>query len=162
MTLPRNVTIRPAVLSDLDEIVALWMEMMQEHEQFDSRVRLAGNADEAYENYARYYVLRADADVLVAENKQEVIGFCLAYCARNLPMFRPGQYGFLSDVAVASAWRGKGVGTALVEETKQRFRRHGVRHIQLQVYHHNTAAREFWRKAGFNEFVHGLWFDMEE
>jgi len=151
--------IRPAAAADLDAIVALWMAMMREHESFDPRVRLADTADNAYRQYARHYITRGDAAVFVAEHGHEVIGFSLAYRTRNLPMFRPVQYGYLSDLVVQGTWQGRGVGTALLEKTKQWFRQRGIARIQLQVYSRNTSALAFWRKRGFSDFVHGLWLE---
>jgi len=156
ITLPENVRIRPATLQDLDAIVALWMAMMREHEAFDSRIRLALNADNAYRQYVHHYITRDDAAVFVAERGNEVIAFCLAYAARNLPMFHPAQFGYLSDLTVSEPWRGRGVGSALLEATKAWFLRNGIAYIQLQVYSGNAPGIAFWRKAGFEWFVNGM------
>jgi len=156
MALPENVKIRNATLRDLDAIVALWLAMMREHERFDPRIRLADKADNAYRQYVHYYIAREESVVLVAEHQREVIGFCLACPARNLPMFQPTQYGYLSDLTVGEPWRGRGIGSALLEAAKERFRTQGIVHIQLQVYSRNAAGLAFWRKAGFQEFVQGM------
>jgi len=161
MHLPENVIIRPATLHDLDAIVALWMAMMHEHEAFDRRVRLADHADEAYRQYARHHLSSGGA-AFVAEHPGAVIGFCLAYSARNLPMFSPQSYGYLSDLTVSRPWRGRGIGSGLVEAVKQRLREHGIAHIQLQVYDGNTRGQTFWRKMGFGDFIHGLWCGLSE
>jgi GNAT superfamily N-acetyltransferase len=92
----------------------------------------------------------------VAEHEGEVIGFCLGYPARNLPMFRPAHYGYLSDLTVGEAWRGRGVGRALLEAAKDWFRRRDIARIHLQVYARNAPGMAFWRKAGFEEFVQGM------
>jgi len=162
MAPPDDLSIEPAHFSDLDAIVRLWMEMMREHEKFDPRVRLSDTADEAYRQYARYYIDRPDARLLVARNGREVVGFCLAYRARNLPMFRPGAYGFISDMAVTRPWRNRGVGTSLLDAVMQWFRRHGVNHVQLQVYSRNARGVAFWRRCGFEDFVHGMWLNVPQ
>jgi ribosomal protein S18 acetylase RimI-like enzyme len=154
---PNNVTIRPASLNDLDGIVGLWLAMMREHESFDPRVRLAAKAEDAYRQYVRFYIAQGEAAVFVADHRGEVVGYGLAYPANNLPMFRPKQYGYLSDLVISQSWRRRGVGHALVEATRQWFHRHGIAHIQLQVYCRNSLGRAFWRKEGFDDFVHGLW-----
>ncbi|MCX8038604.1 MAG: GNAT family N-acetyltransferase [Candidatus Sumerlaeia bacterium] len=168
MNLPDNVSIRPAVPDDLDAIVALWTAMMREHEEFDPRIRLAPNADIAYRNYA-YHHIREGAAVFVAEyldkqeggrqatHRRQVVGFALAYVARNLPMYQPERYGYLSDLVVAAPWRRCGIGTALLDCVRQRLRREEVAQVQLQVYSKNVAGLGFWRQQGFDDFVHGLW-----
>ena len=160
MILPENVAIRPATLADLDAIVTLWMAMMRDHEAFDPRIRLADKADNAYRQYARYYIARGDAAVFVAECQHEVVGFSLAYCTRNLPMFRPVKYGYLSDLVVCAPWRGRGIGSTLFEATKRWFRKQGVAHVQLQVYSRNASALAFWGKLGFSDFVQGMWLEI--
>ncbi len=168
MNLPDNVSIRPATFDDLDAIVALWLDMMREHEAFDPRIRLAPGADIAYRNYA-YHHLREGAAVFVAEIPDEprrgkperrgrqIVGYVLAYVARNLPMYQPKRYGYLSDLVVAAPWRRCGIGTALLESVRCWLRQEEVAHVQLQVYSENGAGLSFWRQQGFRDFVHGLW-----
>jgi len=160
MSSPENVEIRKATFADTEAIVALWLEMMREHEEFDPRVRLSETAEEAYLHYARYYIGRSDSAVFVAETDGEVIAFVLAYRARNLPMFHPAEYGFISDLAVTRPWRRRGIGRALLETLKRWFLERGIEHVQLQVYDRNEAGRNFWREVGFEDFVHGLWLSL--
>lgn len=152
-----KIVIRRADTDDLDAIVSLWMDMMHEHEEFDERVRLSVAADEAYRNYACRHIENPEAPVFVADHSGRIIGFCLAYVARSLPMFRPSSYGFISDLMVMESWRRQGVGRSLLGAVQQWLREQGVRSIQLQVYSRNTAAVAFWSRLGFQDFVHGLW-----
>ncbi|MBA3432221.1 MAG: GNAT family N-acetyltransferase [Actinobacteria bacterium] len=52
---------------------------------------------------------------------------------------------------VASDWRGHGVGTALMQACLDWARRSGAHKIALQVWPHNEAARNLYRKFGFEE-----------
>jgi diaminopimelate decarboxylase len=52
---------------------------------------------------------------------------------------------------VIAPWRGRGVGTALMEEGMRWARRHGVERVELSVYPHNDAAIALYRKFGFVE-----------
>jgi ribosomal protein S18 acetylase RimI-like enzyme len=54
-------------------------------------------------------------------------------------------------MAVARDWRGRGVGTALMDEAIRWGREMGVEKIALSVYPHNHAARALYRKFGFQE-----------
>jgi GNAT superfamily N-acetyltransferase len=162
MTTPDPVTIRPATADDLEAVVDLWLEMMAEHEAFDPRVRLSISARSAYRNYALYHIEREDAPVFVVEKRGEIIAYCLAYCARSLPMFRPSSYGFISDLVVGRAWRRQGLGTALLERVRAWFAGRGIRSLQLQVYSRNAPGLQFWQRVGFSPFVHGMWMGLRE
>lgn len=52
---------------------------------------------------------------------------------------------------VAPDWRGRGVGSALMEAAIAWCRREGVEKIELSVYPGNDAARALYEKYGFHE-----------
>jgi putative acetyltransferase len=52
---------------------------------------------------------------------------------------------------VAPEWRGRGVGTALMEAAIDWCRRSGVEKLELSVYPDNDAARALYAKFGFRE-----------
>jgi L-phenylalanine/L-methionine N-acetyltransferase len=54
-------------------------------------------------------------------------------------------------MAVAPAWRGRGVGTALLSEALRWAQDVGVEKLALSVYPHNDVARSLYRKFGFEE-----------
>ena len=59
--------------------------------------------------------------------------------------------GFIKDVAVASSWRGKGVGEALMRETFSAFAHRGHHHVDLKVMADNAAALTLYRRLGMTE-----------
>ena len=58
-----------------------------------------------------------------------------------------GEFGMLVD----RAWRGRGVGSALVQAAIDRARGQGLHKLCLEVFPHNTAAIALYRKCGFAE-----------
>jgi RimJ/RimL family protein N-acetyltransferase len=52
---------------------------------------------------------------------------------------------------VARDWRGKGVGSALLQACVDWARAAGAHKVALQVWPHNEAARNLYRKFGFRE-----------
>jgi RimJ/RimL family protein N-acetyltransferase len=58
-----------------------------------------------------------------------------------------GVAGF--GMAVAQAWRGRGAGTALVDEAVQTARRLGAHKVSIQVWPHNGAALRLYARHGF-------------
>ena len=58
-----------------------------------------------------------------------------------------GDIGMLVD----RGWRGRGVGSALMEAAASWARDQGLHKLCLEVFTHNTAAIALYRKSGFTE-----------
>ena len=61
-----------------------------------------------------------------------------------------GEFGMLVD----REWRGRGVGSALLEATIDWSRAQGLHKLCLEVFAQNTAAVALYRKCGFIEEGH--------
>jgi ribosomal protein S18 acetylase RimI-like enzyme len=80
---------------------------------------------------------------LVAVAGDEIVGSLHVQASR----FGFGEIG----MAVARPWRGRGVGSALLEAAIERARSDGLHKLALDVFPHNTAAIALYRKFGFVE-----------
>jgi len=61
--------------------------------------------------------------------------------------FGVGELG----MTVARAWRGRGVGSALLAAAIEKARADGLHKLSLEVFPHNEAALALYRKFGFVE-----------
>jgi ribosomal-protein-alanine N-acetyltransferase len=89
--------------------------------------------------------LIADCDLLGQLGKQVpgVVGFLIAHII--------GADWELENVVVADDFRGRGIGTRLIEELLARARRAKSQSVFLEVRQSNTAARALYAKVGFHE-----------
>ncbi len=63
-----------------------------------------------------------------------------------------GRHGFGEiGMAVSRVWRGRGVGSALMETAIAWARERGIHKLVLSVFAHNSAAIALYRKYGFVE-----------
>jgi RimJ/RimL family protein N-acetyltransferase len=93
---------------------------------------------------ARSTQFAASADrTLVAVADGECIGSLHVERSR----FGFGELG----MAVARPWRGRGVGSALVEAAIENAREEGLHKLSLEVFPHNAAGLALYRKVGFVE-----------
>lgn len=60
-----------------------------------------------------------------------------------------GRRGYLHHLAVASAWRRRGLGRALVDAVLEAVKRHGLGKCNLFLFAHNAAGRAFWLRRGW-------------
>ena len=80
---------------------------------------------------------------LVAEPEDDVI-------AGYIGLYGSYDEGDITNVAVAEAFRGNGIGTLLVKSMKEMAVRRGIRRIYLEVRDSNETARRVYEKAGFS------------
>lgn len=59
--------------------------------------------------------------------------------------------GFIKDLAVVPAWRGKGIGDALLQAAFAAFRARGLPHVDLKVRAANAPALGLYLRAGMIE-----------
>lgn len=81
--------------------------------------------------------------MLVAEAGGEVVGMLSARAT-------PWGFGEIG-MSVSEGWRGRGVGTALLEACIAWARGRGLHKLSLEVFPHNEAAIALYRKLGFEE-----------
>ena len=157
-------TIRPGSDKDLPEMLRLWREMMDFHARLEPRFRPLPSpaGEQAWEKFLRNDIWENENwRVFVAEVDGRLIGQIIGALHDNVPVFEPGQYGYVTDIVVAPDARSGGAGRALFEALKAWFRERGVSHLQLQVAHKNHVSRAFWRTMGCTDYMNTLWYDLE-
>ena len=90
--------------------------------------------------------LIADCDLVGRLSNHQlprVVGFLIAHAM--------GADWELENVVVADDFRGKGIGTRLIEEFLARARQAKSQSVFLEVRESNTAARALYAKVGFHE-----------
>ena len=80
---------------------------------------------------------------LVAAAEREIAGYVVARCAAD--------EGEILNLAVAPAFRRRGVGCALGQAILELLGSRGVAHAYLEVRASNAAARALYERLGFRE-----------
>ena len=86
------------------------------------------------------------------ETLEPATGYIIASFHYEAPLFVQHRYGYIADLWVEEAYRGKAVGTALLETAYEWFRTQGVKRVQLEVDVENKGGQAFWKQAGFENF----------
>jgi RimJ/RimL family protein N-acetyltransferase len=136
-----SARVRPAKPEDADGVLRLFEAVAEERKHILTeppidRERRARQFRETIES--------DDAQVFVAEADGEIVGELTAFGRTSS---RPATIG----MAVAEAWRGQGVGTALMEACVEWAQEAGVHKLSLEVFPWNEPAMALYRKFGFVE-----------
>lgn len=127
-----TITTREFVVADYDEALAVWTgEEGIEICEGDSR-------DEITE-----YLKRNPGLSRVAEANGKIIGAVL--CGHD------GRRGWIYHLAVATAYRGKGVGQLLIDDCVRGLGQAGLKRAIILVAGDNPAGRQFWIRNGWEE-----------
>jgi GNAT superfamily N-acetyltransferase len=137
---PKTVRFRGAELRDVPRLVALIGELFAIETEF--------TADPArQEKGVRALLASPSAHVLAAEADNEIVGMCTVQL--TVSTAEGGPSGLIEDVVVDRAWRGKGVGRALLDEAEAWVRAQGASRVQLLADQRNGPALDFYAGRGW-------------
>ena len=135
-----NYKIRPAELYDVPEIFVLIKELADYERLLDEVVA----TEELLEK--TLFGENSNAEVLLAYNVNQVLGFALYFHTFSTFLGRPGIY--LEDLFVREFARGKGIGEALLRRlAKCALEMEGGR-LEWTVLDWNEPAISFYKKMG--------------
>jgi GNAT superfamily N-acetyltransferase len=148
-----GVRIRPALHSDVDPVVHLWLELIEHHRSLAAPDLAARKPESRPLRAELERGIGSDAcEVLVAQGHDGVVGFLFAEIEARGPEGRGrSTTGWLHETYVQAAWRGRGVAEGLVAEGLGWLRGRGVERVCVRVESSNPEALAFWQGQGFRE-----------
>ena len=140
MNPPEQPSVRHAVPEDVPALVAL-MQAFYEEASFTIE---AADAEHTFVHLLRSPAL-GEAWVLLDEG--EPAGFVVLTV--SFSMEHGGLRGFVDDLYVRPASRGRGLASLALAEVKRECGRRGVRALLVETGHDNAVARRVYAAAGF-------------
>ena len=97
---------------------------------------------------------RFAGQLFVAEDGGCVIGFVsvLGACCSDEPDESKASFAYVDDLVVLPTHRGQGHGRALLDRAEAYAANHGRVTLRLRVRGGNRPARQFYARAGYEEF----------
>lgn len=127
-----RITTREFTIADYEQALALWEEVDGvEICEGDSRAEI------------QLYLERNPGLSRVAEEAGEISGAAL--CGHD------GRRGFIYHLAVASKFRGRGVGRLLVDDCLRGLANAGIKRAIILVACDNSLGKEFWLRNGWED-----------
>ncbi len=144
-----RITIRKALLSDLDTLLRFEQGVIAAERPFDPTIK---------EGNIHYYDLRGmliapDVELLVAELDQTLVGSGYARIEAARRYLKHPIHAYLGFMYVEPAYRGKGVNQIILSALANWARSRNITELRLDVYCENANAIRAYEKAGFTRHM---------
>lgn len=145
----RELSVRTAILGDLDSIVELRLALLREYGSHPLYGHLHHDArDRAFELY-RAQLASPHETMFVAELGNEIVGILRCVDTPSSPLLLPERYCYVSSAYVKPSARRKGVLTALVAAAEHWCDLRGISEMRLHNANGVRMAEETWSALGF-------------
>ena len=151
-----KIEIRPAVMQDLPDILALYGVLDRELVAMQPDFFCAAPRSEQETAAA---LADTNAAFLLAVQDGITVGFALVEYAGWTPAFScvlPHRYARLSDIVVLPDLRGQGIGSELLGAAKRWARDRRLEYLELNVLAQNTAAMALYESHDFVDAAHTM------
>ena len=114
--------------------------------------------------FAQNAVIDPNASLLVWDENGALLGLAAVFLheAEEKPIRFASRYADLDTLFVRPAFRGRGIGTALLHAAKQWAVLQGCNHLELMTLGENSAARQFYANHGMKERNIILWTSLPD
>jgi ribosomal protein S18 acetylase RimI-like enzyme len=136
----------------IDELEPLWHELVLHHSRVMRALGPTRERTDAWTRRRRHYeqlLAKPGAFALIAERDGVPVAYAMVEPATPSQSWRIDASATLETLVVAPDARGEGIGTALIEQVRERVRAAGVTHLGLGVVATNEEAIRFYRRHGF-------------
>ncbi len=143
------------------QIVEVWKGFVDLHAERDPVFTRCREGHLNFASWVRELIASPDAQVLVALEDGDIVGYALTMEKVYPPVYERTTYGEVTDMAVMEGHRRHGIGTALLERVREWCRERGLDRIELRMMPTNPMAAAFWRKHGFLDYIHVMYRELE-
>jgi ribosomal protein S18 acetylase RimI-like enzyme len=132
-------------------------ECFVELQEFERRIeprRVEGKV--VVEKYLRFMFdkcAQTEGTVFVLEDDERVVGFVSVWAKLKVNglVNEEAETAYVSDLVVTAAYRGRGLGKALLQRAEDYAVARGATRLNIGVLAENTAARKLYNDFGFRE-----------
>ena len=152
--------VRRAVMSDVAKIMPLLSSVAQMHG--DNRNDIFRNPTLHYtEDEIKKFIENCEINIFVSTSEtNEITGvlLCRLESNKNHSVLLDSKQLWIEDTCVDETYRGKGYGKMLVDYAKKFAKDNGCSRVELNVWHFNKNAHDFWVSQGMKEMRYVMEF----
>ena len=144
----------------VSDIGRLWWEFIRFHKDIDTWFTPQEDSIPGFqEHHVGRFMRSENGLVLVALDNGKVVGYSLSEVRAPSPGMKQDRWGYIDQVAVTANYRREGVGQKMLVEILAWLKSKGVNRVELEVTAQNAIGYSFWRKHGFQDYVHCLYLE---
>jgi len=151
-------------LAEVDRVEALWKSMVAHHREVVDGAFPVRDEEGAWQRRRAEYVewlSSGDGTIIAAVPAADHDGAPLGYAALlpnpvGATWDLGDSVGEVESLVVAPEARGKGIGGALLEAARERFRQQGFEYWSVAVVEANVAAVKLYERAGMGPYYRQL------
>ncbi|HDK7175371.1 TPA: GNAT family N-acetyltransferase [Clostridium botulinum] len=141
--------IRVATKDNIEDICRLYEELFSDMRSLQPTYFKSAEQDKAF---LESIIASEKSDILMAiDNNEVIVGFALIQ-EQETPPFNclvKHQYAYLMDMIIKRPYRGKGIGTTLINEVKKWTKDRNLEYVELNVLPENINAIKLYEKQEF-------------
>ena len=144
--------IRTANSNDIRQLQSLYLLLEKDGVKYQPEHFVMGYRDN---NFFQEIFSSHNQEILVAETQGKIMGFShvMILKQKNVACLKPQTLVYIQDLVVLDYERGKGIGTLLINASKEYGKRNGADFIRTQVFPQNIDGLKFYEKNGFCEMM---------
>lgn len=144
-----TIDTRIANLDDLETLKAFEQALIEVERPMDDSLRQQGLM---YYYDLEELITSENSDVLIALDEGKIIGCGYGMIKQHeRDIFVTTDYGYIGFMYVKDAYRGKGVGQAILQGLNEWFKSRNMKEVRIKVYENNPKAIKAYEKAGFQK-----------
>ncbi|MDO8571585.1 MAG: GNAT family N-acetyltransferase [bacterium] len=151
-----TIAIRRAKVSDIDSVVSLAMELMKMHAKQDPLFEMKIGVRPVYKKYFIEGLRSSKKILLIARDREIVVGYILAVYSERKPIFKIKNIGVVNEIYILPEYRKQGIARKLLEEIDNWFKKKNLHHSQLFVHGSNISAQKTWKALGFKSYMSAM------
>jgi GNAT superfamily N-acetyltransferase len=146
-----DMKITQASKRQLPELAALQKMYMQRHAKLDGYFMFEEDVSTRWINYMKEFIGQQNNLVLVAMEKNTIMGYMTASIYARPPIYKIKRAGLIGDNFVLPQYRRKGVFSKILEQILSWMKAKGVEYVEHPIAAKNNLGRTVWRKRGFED-----------
>jgi ribosomal protein S18 acetylase RimI-like enzyme len=147
-----KVLYRFATEKDLEQIKGLNKELFKVENTFDKTLDMTWPDSQSADETFKWWVEGENTFLIVVEIDNKIIGYGSGAILDPMDWRIPKKIAELDNLVIAEEFRGKGIGTKILEMFEEWCREKNVDLMHIEVNTQNDKAINRYKKSGFTEY----------